>query len=95
MKIVIQNTQDSTFLTPTMKWSPHLREAWAFDNFRIAVEFCSHHHLRHVQIVLTGGDEHADIPLPIKDRPSQGVAQPPASVLSPPGTTIPLSGSAP
>ena len=95
MRIVIQNAQDSTFLTAAMQWTPHLREARVFDNFRIAVELCSEKHLRHVQVVLMGGDEHADIAIPIEDRPSQPAAPPPEPPPAQPGNTIPLSGSAP
>jgi hypothetical protein len=83
VKIVIQNPQDLSFLTELRQWSPHLRDAMTFENFRIALDFCSRQKLGKVQVVLQAEDELGNslptMPLPPEVPLLRGaVAMPPA-----------------
>jgi len=83
VKIVIQNPQDLSFLTELRQWSPHLKDAMTFENFRIALDFCSRQKLGKVQVVLQAEDEAGGplpaLPLPPEVPPLRGAAaRPPA-----------------
>jgi hypothetical protein len=66
MKIVIQNPTDLSYLTALRQWSPDLREAMVFENFRVAVEFCNQNKLGDVQILLKVEEEDCDVHVPLE-----------------------------
>jgi hypothetical protein len=65
MKIVIQNPQDLSYFVAPGRWSKECREAMVFENFRVAVEWCTQHKLGAVQVVLKAEEEPFAFPLPV------------------------------
>jgi hypothetical protein len=67
MKIVIQNPHDLSYFVAPGRWSRECRDAMAFENFRVAVEWCAQHKLGAVQIVLKAEEESFGLPLPVME----------------------------
>jgi hypothetical protein len=57
MNIVIQNAKDLMYLDSSRQWTADSHQAMTFENFRVAVAYCSTHKLGDVQIVLKPEDE--------------------------------------
>jgi hypothetical protein len=65
MKIVIQNPEDLSYFVAPGRWCKECRDAMAFENFRVAVEWCTRHKLGAVQIVLKAEEEPLGVPCPV------------------------------